>query len=233
MKKVHEVTGFINPEGTDIVRYVHERHPVGQCAWCDFVRSRSIAREFITRLEMTIPDCENLNMWSLGTSMHDTKFNRKILVKRWAKLRNRLHKRGYSGIVFRVLECGNRGYIHIHFVAVSFIPHKVVLDAWREICGEKANVHVSGQKGAQDVKRLTRYLTKYLTKSSSDYRWCGPFYGLGKDRDRSVRAGSAGPSPVYGGVTYLTMTTEQSKYYGCDEGVQVPIVSSGEECDNE
>lgn len=226
MKSVHEISGFIAPDGSDIVLYTHERHPVGVCAWCDYVRSRSIAREFVRRLEVAMPDCRNLNMWSLGTSLHDTKFNRKLLRGYWQRFRTVLHKRGHRSIVFRVVEVGRRGFLHVHYVDAAFIPHKDILSLWRSITSENSNVHVSGQKGPQDVKRLTKYLTKYLCKSSTEYRWMGPLYGLGFDRDRSVRSRPRSERLIYGGVTCYRMVTEQSKYYGDDSGVQRSLPSS-------
>jgi len=131
-------------------------------------------------------------------------------------------------VVFRVLEVGKRGYLHYHFVSSGFMDHSKVLEVWRSLTGEASNVHVSGHRGRHDPKRLVGYLTKYLTKSSCEYRWCGAFYGLGRERSRSVRTDQVDtPVPGSYGELYYGKWTEQDNNYGSDRkhtqtGLSIP-----------
>lgn len=210
MKMRHQAKGFISADGRDIIEAGHDRHKIGECTWCDYCRAINIQQDFLWRLDHCNEDIHNLYMWSLGSSLNDTKFNRKKMRGHWTKFRTAFHKRGNFPVVFRVLETGRRGYLHFHFVATSFMAHADVLAVWRGLTGEASNVHVSGQNGAQNPKSLAKYLTKYLTKESSQYRWCGAFYGLGKERGRSVRAGRGSQDRLPGsyGELYYGYTTE-------------------------
>lgn len=200
----HEVIGMLSEDGSDIVAYCHERHGIGVCPWCDFIRVERIVEDFMRRLDLTKERIESLNMWSLGTSLKDTKYNRKVLHAWWREFHGKVKRIKEWVPLFRVLEVGRRGFLHFHVVVSEYVDHKKILDTWRSITGEASNVHVSGSPPGRDFTPLIRYLVKYLTKEGSAYRWMGPLYGLGA-RSRSV-SNRKGPM-YYGGVTYLTMRT--------------------------
>jgi len=52
MKVEHKAIGFISQETGQIVEAGHQRHKVGECAWCDKMRAWQIRREFIRRMEL-------------------------------------------------------------------------------------------------------------------------------------------------------------------------------------
>lgn len=200
MKIKHQRIGLLNDDESEIY-YCHERHSKKEhCAWCDAIRVSNIQDEFLWRVENCGIKIDHLSLWSLGSSLKATEFNKKVIIRDWHLFRARMSKNTDWMPVFRVLEKGRRGFLHIHFVSINFISHSIVLDAWRSIRGESCNVHVSGQKGAQDPKRMVSYLTKYLTKETTSYRWMGPFYGFHRERSRSVRTSDI--RLHYGGVVY-------------------------------
>lgn len=203
--KVHSVHGMLSEDGEEILGYVHERHPKGECPWCDFIRVENIAREFERRLEVCGERIESLNMWSLGSSLVDTEANRKVIVDWWRLFTRRLDRRDEWTPIFRVLEVGRRGFLHFHCVCTRYISHAEVLRTWRSITGEASNVHVSGSARGRNVSTLIRYLVKYLTKDNSTYRWMGSLYGLG-NTSRRVR-NISGTGGRYGGLTCYTRTT--------------------------
>lgn len=225
MKINHKRIGFISNDGKEITGYGHERHSVGECPWCDFLRASALAEEFIRRMEVCNERFEHLNMWSLGTSMGDTIANRKRILQWWRKFTVHFNKYESWSALFRVVEVGSRGLLHIHFVCSDYLPHQKVLVFWRALTGEKSNVHVSGQKGAQDPKKLIHYLTKYLTKSTTSYRWLGAFHGVGGERGR--KTSTRPPDSTYGGVVYGGYDTEGYKAQGGSERLPTPIVSKG------
>ncbi len=182
--KEHIVYGLIDELDDEIV-HVHERHKVGECPYCDMVRVESITREFIRRSEACEPKVSHLYLWSLGTSLTDTSMNRKLIQKRWHRFQASMHRVEKWKPLFRVMEKGRRGFLHFHVICESFCEHRVVLNVWRSLTKEKSNVHVSGHKGTQDTRRLTKYLLKYLSKESSKYWWLGRFHGMGSVK-RSV-----------------------------------------------
>ena len=198
MKMTHDAVGLLSPDGNDIVMTVHSRHPVGECPWCDHCRVQDITREFLRRLDESREYIGHLYMWSLGTSLTDTVTNRKLLVTWWRVFSKRVWHLDAWRPVFRITEKGRRGFLHIHCVCTRFVKHSIILDHWRSVTGEKSNVHVSGQTGQQDPRRLAKYLMKYLTKESSSYRWCGAFYGLGRDRGHALLGN--GEKLIYGGI---------------------------------
>lgn len=201
MKIFHERIGLLDSDEKEIY-YAHERHKKDDhCSWCEMVRLVHIRREFLYRLENCGVPVHHLSMWSLGSSLKSTSYNRKIIIRDWHLFRARMSKLTSWVPVFRILEEGKRGYLHIHFIAISYLKHAVVMRAWRDIRGESCNVHVSGQKGKQDPLRLASYLLKYLTKEGSGYRWMGPFYGMARERSRRVRQGSD-IRLHYGGIVY-------------------------------
>lgn len=207
MKETHNRIGLLSLDGSEIEAYAHERHKIGECPWCDFIRVENITKDFIRRLDITGAD--RLYMWSLGTSLKDTRINRKLLMRRWRDFTKRMWHCEEWNPVFRVVEVGRRGFLHIHCVTTSFTEHAIVLRTWRSLTKEKSNVHVSGYKGVLDPRRLARYLMKYLTKESSKYHWLGSFRSLGA-RSRSVRNGKTPnlSSLQYGGLCYGGMITE-------------------------
>jgi len=206
-KLFHARIGFLNLDESEIVGYAHVRHRVGECRWCDFIRVNSITREFIKRMDICADKITRLNMWSLGSSLVDTPCNRKVIL-RWFRL-FALAMRGVKAWrpVFRVLESGRRHFLHFHLVVPWYVDHSIVLERWRSLTGELSNVHVSGGPSYLEPKALCQYLLKYLSKSSSTYRWMGPFYGMGRERSR--RVAQAALERVYGGVCYGGYTTEE------------------------
>ncbi len=206
MKKVHEVIALMDELDEHNIKYVHERHTIGLCPWCDFIRVEAISKEFIRRLNVCSEEIRDLYMWSLGTSLSDTKMNRNLLMKRWNLFVKRMYHCEDWSPLFRVVEVGRRGFLHIHVICHKFVDHRVVLETWRSLTREKSNVHVSGHKGSLNPLRLARYLMKYLSKESSSYRWLGSFYGLGS-RSRRLRSRSQGDY-LYAGTTCYEFTTE-------------------------
>ncbi len=208
-KMIHQVMGSIvenDGGGVDII-YHHERHRVGDCPWCDFIRVERVADEFIRRVDECGRPIPTLNMWSLGSSLKDTRTNRNVMLKRWYKFRWRMNHLKAWCPLFRVLEVGRRGYLHFHVIVGEFIAHAVVMKEWRDLTQERSNVHVSpGGDYEHDPRRLTRYLMKYLQKESSTYRWMGPLYGLG-DTSRAVRE-VGGRELVFAGDTPYAMITD-------------------------
>ncbi len=213
MKKVHEIHGMISEDGNDITSYVHERHRIGECPWCDFIRVENITREFLDRLDRLSSPVDNLYMWSLGTSLTDTVMNRKLIQRRWHEFQKRMYRVEKWKPLFRVLEVGMRGFLHFHVIVECFCEHRAVLNMWRSLTREQSNVHVSGHRGKQDPKRLTRYLLKYLTKSSSKYSWLGRFHGMGSRTSRRVSNWDSSVCERYGGLTCYEFVTEAYQKY--------------------
>lgn len=207
-KSIHAIHGMISADGQDITGYVHERHSIGECPWCDFIRVQSVAKEFKRRMEECDEEIKSLNMWSLGTSLSDTPSNRKILLDWWRVFTRRLDRDTEWSPIFRVVETGRRGFLHFHVVCSRYISHAKVLRIWRSITGEASNVHVSGSPNGRNVKPLVDYLIKYLSKEGSTYRWMGSLYGLGRRRPRRITDGER-EGPRYGGVTCYTLDTER------------------------
>ena len=50
-KRMHQAIGMVNDDFTEIMCYVHERHNVGKCPWCDYMRVQHITNEFLWRME--------------------------------------------------------------------------------------------------------------------------------------------------------------------------------------
>lgn len=203
MKSVHEVHAFMDEIDGSLV-YRHERHGVGVCPWCDLLRVRNISDEFIRRIEACGVPIPSLNMWSLGSSLKDTGYNRKIMLKRWRLFQWRMRKYPDWLPLFRVIEAGRRGFLHFHVVAGHYIRHSIVLEEWRGITNEPSNVHVSGSNGHVSPTNLVRYLMKYLNKSATTYRWMGPLWGVGG----TTRSGKGkGRGLRYMGVTCYSVDT--------------------------
>ncbi len=205
MRSEHQVIGMLNESETEIECYVHERHKIGECPWCDFIRVDAITDEFLRRMDSVDPPVSRLNMWSLGSSLRDSPMNRKIMQSRWHRFQAGMIRRPDWAPLFRVIEVGRRGYLHFHVITERYTRHSTVLRMWRIQTWESSNVHVSGYKGVQDPRRLTRYLLKYLSKSSSTYWWLGRFHGLGSTKRGRL---SSAPCRVYGGVTCYTMSSQ-------------------------
>lgn len=208
MKMEHKINGLLSDDGNEIVGFAHERHKIGECPWCDYIRVEHITKEFFWRLDNCGEKINHLYMWSLGTSLKDTKYNRKILLRMWNKFTKTVQRTETWKPLFRVVEKGKRGYLHIHVVASHFCEHRIILNKWRAQTGEKSNVHVSGYRGTLDPRKLARYLMKYLTKESSAYRWLGAFYGLGKSTSRRVSTSKRSSRVRYGGEVYWSLITE-------------------------
>ena len=204
-KKMHQAIGMVNDDFTEIMCYVHERHNVGQCPWCDYMRVQHITNEFLWRMDNCGTKIKRLHMWSLGTSMTDTIFNRNVLLARWRQFSKVMgHNKDWSP-VFRIVEVGRRGFLHLHVVAIRYVKHSEVLKAWRYQSGEKSNVHVSPGSKFMNPHRLAGYLLKYLSKNSSAYRFLGVFYGLHSSRSRYI---GRGEFLRYGGICYFGYETD-------------------------
>ncbi len=201
MKIHHERHGMLNEDRSEIVSYVHERHSIGECQWCDFIRVENITHEFIRRMD-EVGDVRHLYMWSLGSSLKDTDLNRRLILKRWRIFSKRMFYDKRWSPVFRILEVGRRGFLHFHVVCIRWIDHAVILRAWRALTLERSNVHVSGYKGKLEPRRLAGYLMKYLGKSSSQYRWMGAFFGKNRDTCRKVSNAPVRAIQHYGGLCY-------------------------------
>lgn len=186
----HEIHAFLD-ELDDTLSYRHSRHPVGHCPRCDWIRVQSVTVEFIRRLRACDEEIEGLFMWSLGTSLRDTPSNRRMLMKRWRAFTKVMNERDDWVPLFRVVEVGRRGFLHFHVVAGRYIEHAIVLKAWRSLTREPSNVNVSGYKGRKNPETLVRYLVKYLSKSTSSYRWMGPLHGVGGRSQQAERLSGA------------------------------------------
>lgn len=178
MKVEHDIVGLLDHATGEIV-YSMVRHRVGECPYCDMLRARRIAREFLRRLDQSGLEAGGLHLWSLGCSLKDSAYNRKILGRWWRKFTEAMKRSGWCPC-FRIMEAGKRGFLHYHVVVSGFVPHALVLEKWRRITGEKSNVNVSPFVGDED--HLAGYLTKYVTKGAGDgsgcafpYSWLGPF----------------------------------------------------------
>jgi len=196
-KSIHDVYSRLSADGSEITGYMHERHKVGQCPWCDSVRVHHIVRDFMRRIDQTAYPVRELNMWSLGTSLKDTASNRRRMIHHWAILHDRMKRCNQWVPLFRVLERGRRGFLHFHVLVAEFVDHTRVLRIWRDITGENSNVNVRVGRG--ETEPLVRYLTKYLSKEGSTYRWMGPLYGLGSRSRRITTDGVE--QDQFGGIT--------------------------------
>ena len=208
MRKVHRILAWMDEIDNSLV-YRHSRHAKGECPWCDFIRVGEVSREFMRRLSSCGVRIDTLHMWSLGTSLKDSDFNRKILRGFYRKFKNVMNKRAVGwNPVFWVVEAGRRGFIHMHVVLRTYCPHDIVLRAWRFQTGESSNVHVRTGMVMDDPRRLASYLLKYLSKESSTYAWCGCFQGLGPRGSNGIGIGAEKPMLVYMGETCYTMETD-------------------------
>lgn len=198
----HDIEGLLDEDTGEIV-YAMVRHRVGECPYCDRLRAGRIAREFIRRVDQAGLDEGRLHMWSLGCSLKDSTYNRKVITGWWREFTKGMNK--YTGWrpCFRVLESGRRGYLHFHVVVYGFVSHGVVLERWRRITGERSNVNVSPMQGG--AEGIVKYLVKYITKGSGEsrapgtYRWLGPMYALKNDCNAPSRQlRHMGSTPYHG-----------------------------------
>lgn len=149
----------------------------GLCDSCqDYRRDRFVA--MCMRRAQYYHTNTNVQLWTLGTDMKDTKTNKEILYKYWRKFSMRINvysKRigfKYSPLVY-VFESGSKGdRLHIHFLHHGFLSHLFVLNLWRSITRQKSNVNYSALDHLSVIVVIW-YLAKYVSKSLERYYWLG------------------------------------------------------------
>ncbi len=151
------------------------RCPVSNlCPPCGKQRRSVITAKILQRHNMTtyqIPP--QLNLWTLGTSLHQSgEDSMKLIAQYWKYFRMRMNLKKAWKPLFRVVESGSKsGYLHIHFINNGYLDHSFVMKIWRDITKEPGNVNYS--KKSIDPKLAIFYLTKYLTKSMAKYSVLG------------------------------------------------------------
>lgn len=98
---------------------------------------------------------EEAILWTVGTNLDDNRHNMEILRDYWRRFSKRMSKLKLTGKIYwkpllRVYEAGSKGgKLHIHYVVqhTGFkLDHGIVLDEWRKITGNNANVNFSRPK---------------------------------------------------------------------------------------
>jgi hypothetical protein len=76
--------------------------------------------------------------------------------------------------IFRVLEKGKSGYLHIHVIVLKYLQHDYVRKLWSDITGIK-NPNVNYQvRNSEKIGKAVSYLTKYLLKDGKkNYQYLG------------------------------------------------------------
>ncbi len=146
------------------------------CSGCSKQRMRVIFGKFYSRFNRAYPKqaIDSIVMWTIGTSLPDNRENRIKLQAYWNKFRARMSKLKLWEPIFRVVESGKAGYLHIHFLNVGKLDFRIVIKAWRSITAEKSNVNFAkGDNGGRHI----RYTLKYLTKSPTKYSFLGAMRG--------------------------------------------------------
>ncbi len=151
------------------------------CGICQSLWIKGLYRKFYTRKRRSGDIVEQAILWSLGSSKLDTEHERAALGDSWKRFRMWMDNYSNWKPIFRVVETGSKGgRLHIHFIATRYLDHEVVLEAWRNAIGERANVNFSYIPHSDDTSSILNYLLKYLTKETSRYSWLGAFYKAGE-----------------------------------------------------
>lgn len=171
----------LKPFQDNCYKYVVKKHSKSaRCLLCMELWTKQFYFKFFYKLDVWSQSNElnELYLWTVGTSLDDTPVNRKRINYFWTKFRARMNKYTSWEPIFKVTERGSTGRkLHIHFLSVNKITHRVVLRHWRQVVREKANVNFSGYSSV-NVNKALFYLTKYLLKDNSRYSWLGPFYKI-------------------------------------------------------
>ncbi len=191
-----------------------------KCVYCLNLRKRSIYVRALQRYD-AIPDGlrpKIISMWTLGTSLHDTVTNRKILSSYWQSFANKMRKaRLRKKLTFSpqlwAVESGTRSSrLHIHVLAFGYTSHNFVLQSWRSTTQEESNVHFR-VKSRNDPKRAVAYITKYLNKENSPYYWCGLLLTSSKNKLKDTWACSHCGSGWLATVFHLSLPDDMSIFY--------------------
>ena len=122
--------------------------------------------------------------WTLGTSLDDTKENKKKLSEIWKSFRKKINidskRKGYSfNPLFYVIESGTTGNkLHYHILIDGFTPFSKVIKHWRSSTNEKSNVNYTEKKENMDIIKAINYMLKYILKGYGKYYWMGKFHSI-------------------------------------------------------
>lgn len=120
-----------------------------------------------------------LGFGTIGTNWKDTARNRVRLSEAWQLFRKIMNKNTKWNPLFKVVEKGKKGYLHIHFLYQSYVHREFVREEWSRIT-KITKPHVWLQEvhfKYDNIVRTLWYVTKYVTKEASAYSWLGDFYG--------------------------------------------------------
>jgi len=81
------------------------------------------------------------------------------------RLRRMLARSGYPMPYVAVLECQQRGAIHLHLGVKGFQDVRLLRRCWYKIVGKaKGQINVRGPRQGRSPVKLARYLSKYISK---------------------------------------------------------------------
>ncbi len=165
--------------------YVYKR--CNECRSCIMYSSRKmIARLMEKANKMRL---KAVYLWTFGTNKLDTIENRAVLrvawqktctyLSNWYKRPKNQGKYSYRPI-FKVIETGKAGYLHIHAIFTTPIDYFLVRKTWsRYIKIKNPNVNYSEKEFVDPIKAFS-YVAKYCSKAigkSRNWSFMGKFYG--------------------------------------------------------
>jgi hypothetical protein len=201
-------SNFIKPDAyfygcsEDGIRILPKR--CGKCRNCRYFKRRRFIARSLRKFEIYNNQSSQMapiQLWTLGTSLSDTRDNYVTLKRYWRLFTQRINtykKRGlisYSPIV-RVFEAGTIGKrLHVHFINVGTIKHsceywdsdstgkylneefkcttQCVTCIWRSITQEKSNVNFRSKRSESPMSAFS-YCAKYIAKGNR-YSYLGNF----------------------------------------------------------
>lgn len=179
----HETIILATGCGCCTVEVIQRCRKAAKCEICQSLWIRGLYGKFCTRKRRSGHAADKAILWTLGTSCRDTEHGRALLGESWRLFRMRMDNYTDWSPIFRVVETGSKGgRLHIHFVETAYLEHETVLEAWRSVTGESANVNFSyiyGEGSENSFDDILPYLLKYLLKDGSKYSWLGAFYKAG------------------------------------------------------
>ncbi len=166
--------------------YVYKR--CNACYYCDRYNSKKMIARIMARVEKL--KVSQVFLWTFGTNWKDTKENRLKLSQAWNKLTSYLSnyfKRPKNLKIvwrykplFKVIEVGKNGYLHIHAIFEAPIEYFFVKARWAHYVKiDNPNVNFNADQSKEVIKAMS-YVAKYVAKGigkSRNWSFMGRFYG--------------------------------------------------------
>lgn len=145
-------------------------HKYLYCKPCSTYRRNKWYWNCINRFKKLDPQPKQINLWTLGSNLHESELN--SFKQHWTKFRKRMalysKRKGFRYeplfYVYELTKGSNTSRrIHIHLVVDGFLDQGIVLDQWRDKGRRYLNVNFSKRKG-MSPSRAFGYCVKYMTK---------------------------------------------------------------------